>query len=518
MSTQSEMIKLLIVDDEPLARYRIKSFNLAEHGFEIAGEAENGCEALDLLKSKRVDIMIVDIAMPVMGGLELLEEIQQLHNPPAVILLTCYEDFEKAQKCLRLGAEDYIVKTLLKEEKFIQALAKTAAKIKKDRFSYRGNISKILTEMIIHSDFENWKQCKEQLLEFNFNPGRYCVTVFDNADKIIHETSFQKDKGQIQFIDVNLTFRQKLILFYSFERIDNDKIKTDINSFYNDILQQYREGSSEFWIVIGNIYNDIEKIDQAWEEIQFLLKKLFYTEKGTIINPVKQEQEQDYFQNFPSEIFQKIVDRIRWFLSTDNSIQAACSYLTWLDNIKKYRPLSHEVKTMGLLLAICIPDNITIPYRGNNCYLLSAWFKEYIEKSYNISDVEKAIQTVVERLKIGYKGKNGSMREEIKKAIGYINNHYDQDLKLAQVAKHVNLSSSWFGSLFRSEVGETFHDYLTNLRIKMAQYLLIKTNKLVYEVAEQVGICDSHYFSRLFTSKTGCSPTEYRNKNMQLKA
>ena len=92
------------VDDEPLARKRIRNFDLEKHGYEIIGEAENGVEAIGIMKQTRPDIVVTDIVMPVMDGLELLEQIGKTANPPPVMMLTCFDEFDKAQSALRLGA------------------------------------------------------------------------------------------------------------------------------------------------------------------------------------------------------------------------------------------------------------------------------------------------------------------------------------------------------------------------------------------------------------------------------
>ncbi|MBM7568524.1 response regulator transcription factor [Paenibacillus sacheonensis] len=122
----SEALRLLLVDDEPLALRRIKSFNLRSHGFEIVGEASNGKQALDCLERQNIDIVITDIGMPVMNGLELLKCLQTQPAPPKVVLLTCYEDFEKVQTALRYGAQDYVTKVLLSEQELIDVLLRAA--------------------------------------------------------------------------------------------------------------------------------------------------------------------------------------------------------------------------------------------------------------------------------------------------------------------------------------------------------------------------------------------------------
>lgn len=119
---------MLVVDDEPYVRRRIRSFRLEEKGFTVVGEADNGVQALELARRLRPHIVLADIGMPVMDGLELLRALKEERHSPEVVMLTCYEDFEKVQLALRYGATDYLTKLLFKESELLAALGRAAEK------------------------------------------------------------------------------------------------------------------------------------------------------------------------------------------------------------------------------------------------------------------------------------------------------------------------------------------------------------------------------------------------------
>lgn len=146
---QCGYLKVLVVDDELPLRQELRLFPWTEHGFELAGEAENGRAALDLCRRLKPDVVIADITMPVMSGLELLRALQEELPAAKVILLTCHSDFEYAREALRLGAVEYLLKVTMDPEELSGALAKAKAAHFREQ-ALGGNTAQI--EMKAHSD------------------------------------------------------------------------------------------------------------------------------------------------------------------------------------------------------------------------------------------------------------------------------------------------------------------------------------------------------------------------------
>ncbi len=518
-----KFLKLLIVDDEPLARKRILSFKLEKHGFKVVGEAGNGKEALRMVSTLKPDIVVTDIVMPVMNGLQLLEELGKLMNPPEVILLTCYDDFSKVQMALRLGAQDYLVKVMLKEEELVRVIKKAAKVIFKKLQTHYKVIRKTLYDLMLSdSDLlfhENARQLKETGFILSFF--RLFILEFKTVQMQMleaHKLSIEKWEGNIGCIVLNMAPKEWIVLLYENKSKDfksfDEKSCAYCKRLLYDLKGSVTDGKQVPKIILGRVHNGADKLPKAYDCIIPVREELFYAGRNTLI--IDEESPGRYFKNMPADKFQEIIDKMHTACMKNNGEGAAQCLLSWFNLVHtKYRPKADEIRIMASLLAACIPADITIPGVNGVFVPVNQWLMEQVESAGHMEEVNSAVKKTSEYLYKFLKCFKGSMRNEIKEALEFIHKNYSKSISLEMTAGHVNLSTSWFNTLFRSETGQTYNSYLVKYRLELAKELLAGTDLSIRQIAGQVGIGDPHYFSRLFAKTLGQSPRAFRKIHIQ---
>jgi YesN/AraC family two-component response regulator len=409
-------LKLLIVDDEPMARRRIRSFNLASQGYSIIGEAENGEQAWRMVVELAPDIVVADIGMPLLNGLDLLKRIHNVPNPPKVILLTCYEDFEKIQQALRYGAFDYLTKLLLSEVEFLACLTKAADEIHKERKQSQKMINQLLLELLLSPDEHS--NSMDQLMDSSFVCKQYQLALIRYEPTVSVYYSLLVDccaRSEGPYTSLFMRIESGLwgILFVSSEANSYASFFSWVSGILLLVKDVWSGVEEKPVLVIGQTKYDLLQLPQAYKECRMLLDE---ADEETEI-----EKKSEHLLPVPA--------------GTGETIE-------------------------------------------NGTF-------------------------------------SPSIRSEIRDALRFIADKYTEEIDLPITAQHVNLSPSWFGTLFRNEVGRSFFDYLQEYRLEKAKILLRQSDYKIYEIASMIGIPNPRYFSRLFVERYTVSPLDYRKKKAE---
>lgn len=514
-----ETVKVLIVDDEPLMLRKLRSFRLAEHGFDIAAEAENGQEALALIERLQPDIVVADIGMPVMDGLELLKLVNRLSFPPKVVLLTCYEDFDKAQTALRCGAHDYVTKLLLQEEDFLRILRAAADSLHRERSEVGRIVRYHLQELVTHPSEESLVA----LGEAGFKPDKFALSVV-RVGGVAHE---RLAATQRQLECTSGAYRSLLLrlpptggwCLAMFSLIGNHttafhhwcSMQTD------NMLGVISVGGEERgWVAArGPIRYQMADLSACCADLIELCDVGFFEPPGALLHA---EQPRDRaFASFPPDQWRAIQGRIVESMEASNRAGAAKAIVEWAEAVEgKVRPHPAEVKDMAKAIVSLLAD-APLPEAGEPLAAIAVALRDRIESAPHVLAATAVVRDAARQLEQAAGGRSAAMRAEIQTAIDYMQRRY-QDVQLAEAARHVSLSPSWFASLFRSETGQSFHEYLQSFRMQTAKRLLLATDRKVYEIAMEVGIPNARYFSRLFTEQFGLSPLDCRKQHASSRA
>ncbi|MFC5401119.1 response regulator transcription factor [Cohnella soli] len=504
-------ITLMVVDDEPLTRRKLRSFGLAEHGYEIIGEAENGVQALERIDRLKPDIILADIGMPVMDGLELLMQIQKRNEPPKVIMLTCYEDFTKAQTAIRLGAFDYLTKLLLSEEDLLSGLDKAACQLRKERNASEQTIRFMLQELTLFPS----ERTLLQLQQSPFKPRQFALATIRadmTADQWLIAThpSLETVCEPYRSIVIRMPDRLWSILFVSFAENDTCDFHgwctqqcSSISAIMSDSLER-----NHYLMSFIPIRRRLMELFRAYKDSVELFDTGFYLDQGKLL----QEHDNRVFAADSTEPIEAETESIRKAVAERDYKEAANGIREWLELTKQLQPHPDRVKELGKEIVHIVAGHVgMVGSHYEPLPELKFSLMGRLTAALHLSEVYDIMQTLIQFVH-SLNSSPLTMRTEIKKVIHYIHKHY-RDVDIASAAEYVNLSPSWFKTLFRKETGVSFHEFVQSYQLEMAKQLMVTTDMKVYEVAQAVGITNTRYFSRLFTRSFSMPPLDYRKQN-----
>ena len=520
------LITVLIVDDEVLARVGLKSLmNWEELGFVIVGEAENGEKALTMIEELNPDLVLTDIKMPLMNGLELMKKTRRRFPAVEFIILSSYDDFKYAREAMLLGAKDYILK--LEMDKI--SLKTILLRIKSDILHKTGKKKKGPLIEREKSAMEN-QLLKEQILShslqdgiellFPYDKNLYCLYIHVASSKGKLFTADEQSTFQAPIInfmkEILLDHNQghicsirpmEFVLIFSAEHINSREERLEVRSLIARIQELLKNYFNLTGIMaVSGPKDSLESLNSLYKEARDLVDKEFVYSCGTILpqgtygdtQPLisfKQEKYLEHFDHF-----------LRQFKLTD-----AAEMVGKLE--KSLIPGGRVDK--GRIIMTCY--HIRLALKGLNL--------EYEEENEISLLKQPEYLFTLEDIKAWLKNAAILLRDcsietpmvspLIRKAVTLIEEHFTEELSLTDIAENLDVSSGYLSQQFKKELGKNFSDYIIDKRTGHAAQLLIKTDLPIQKIAIQAGYENIYYFSRVFKQRKGQSPREYRKTQLK---
>ncbi|TLS53249.1 response regulator [Paenibacillus antri] len=498
----NEPIRLVVVDDEPYVRKKIRGFLLEERGYRIVGEADNGVAALELAKRVRPDIVIADIGMPVMNGLELLRRLRELPSPPEVLMLTCYDQFEKAQAALRYGAADYVTKLLFKAADFAESLDRVAGKAREAAALRRQAAKERLSVCAAGSPAA---PAAIERLSAEMPLGAAVVAVLRASRASAAWAAAQADRPPAAGEgDAAIAFRLDrdawAFVYYRSARGMRGALAADVAAAWDALFREAPQAFKARLLLTDEL--------RDWREFGEAVRRAHAEADDGLFLPFNAALRLSALPSsaapLPSPPSEERLARLpraeaaallrRWMRSLPGEGGAAAA--AW--------PAARAALPRLLCAAVSA--------EGAPPLDRYAEASERLQSVFDASELFDAVDRLLDEW--ANDARRGSAeagaRSEVRQGVEYVHRHYDQDIHLHDVARRVNLSPSWFAALFRAEIGKPFNEYVQRYRLERAKRLLRESDLKVYEVAESVGIANARYFSRLFYDAYGVTPLEYK--------
>jgi len=461
------MLKVLVVDDDKLVRKGlISAMPWEQFGMQVIGEASNGEKALEMMELYQVDLLLTDLAMPVMSGLELMRIVRKRYPKTHIVVLTLHQDFEYIQEALRLGAVDYIAKVQLEKERFEEVLERIRHLImqKRKEDSLRENFSGTFISDLGYVLMSTEDQAGLQWLEHAVTPS--LDPFHEIADSIWLWVPGTESKHHQIFAEIAqaILYRSGWILI----RLTNLLGKKQLDIYRKLVLYRQRE--------LFYTYREEERIlSMSAHEFTFETR-----EKG----------DHEYAFLKKQWLSWEWINHDDLFMKLRNDLKAVRL------PVSKLLALIYEMATVwNRTYGSVIPYVMNAPETLKSWQETEQWLirtrESMIRTTSRLHYSREVINCIMEAVKI--------MQEEI-----------DRPLFAVHVAKRVNMSRSYFNRCFKDIVGRSFNDYLRFLRIEKAKSYLQKTNQSVQWIAEKTGYMDEKYFSRVFREQTGMTPSDYR--------
>ncbi|MGM0879852.1 MAG: response regulator transcription factor [Bacillota bacterium] len=522
-------MRILIVDDEILVRIGLKTIiPMADEYFEIIGEASNGLEALTILEQTPCDIVLTDIRMPHMDGLELLKSIHERWPEIKVFMLSNHNDFHYVQSALRLGAVEYIIKLEMDPSELLDKLQLIRSRLfverqkneEVTRLENKVNLygrevkEKRLRDLLMRQSTE--REMEELLRDFQLlsfeAPYTVAVAKIEDYDSLLDHNRFQSERllnytvanvvaeickkyGGAEFVE--LERGQFVILKPLLDPLLLEEISHAVRTFLKLSLS----------FGVSVCYNKPE-ITKVFMEANEALEYRFYRGRGQIITYGElPETMTDMVEPFDSDIWLKRIEEH----DEAGILQLISDWV--LSNSKNPVSTPNALREQWIRLA----ETFALSLKSEELDIYSVTLHEGKYPHHVIRSAETQ-QDIYEwfigwvQVFLNYKKKHGRQRwrPEIQNVIGIINDRLHLPLKVSDLAAEVGFTENYLSILFKRETGETITDCLTRIRMKKARELLKEPGMKIYEVSEQVGYADPNHFSRSFKQLEGMYPTEYR--------
>ena len=537
------MLKTFLAEDEIVVRENIKKMvPWEQYGFELVGEASDGEMALPLIKKLKPDLLITDIKMPFMDGLTLCKVVKKELPDIKIVILSGYDDFNYAKEAIGIGVEDYLLKPITKNA-FLERLCEIRSRYEHEKSQreyyeqfhremqeYEQNSSRDFFEGLISGTMDMGEMYERaDKLGLDIVAEAYNILIFtlesENAAAGQSETYSEWEARALEKIESLFADHSYAMLFrnnvFSYgvlvkEQRDNPEKNTrDCVESIRAILADAPAGQPWF-IAAGEPVTRLSNMKHSYNTAaQTYARRYLYDGHILYYRDLKDEELAKDDGRYLKKVDVNAMDPaiIQKFLGSGLKEETGNFVRDYFHAIGK-EPMTSMVFRSYVILNVRFS---VLSFLNRMGYCASALEESDTEDALEqggasmeaaMAYAEKILQKAIE---IRDENSGNKNRDILDNSIEYIKNHYmDENMSLNAVAQVANISANHFSALFSQNIGQTFIEYLTGIRMEHAKELLRCTGKRASEIALEVGYKDSHYFSYLFKKTQGMTPSDYR--------
>lgn len=497
-----KMYSVYLLDDEPFIleglRYIVP---WEEYGFNIVGSAGNGEDGFNEIMKSDIDLIITDIMMPKMTGLELISKLKEENYDTNFIVISAFQEFKYAKKAMNMGAENYLLKPIDTEElsenlKRIYKNIKLKEKNILDKSIVKNNLlSKLLTEEYEENTITNLEE-----LDIVFKENNYCVAMIELSNTSCDIGIILKEKIKNNKFRYCIKSKSRALLIISEE--NRDILISELSELKTEIM---KVSNSIVYISVGKYVNSIKDIYISYKtSIEISEYKMIYSDKSWI----KIYKEQSLKQN---DIYIEFEELKKILVSKD--ISKTSDYIKKifekLKNEEDLTPNQIKMKSVEIFLNVYNYFNESKIIKD-----LHKYFECIVNNHSTVDEIELQLINMLKHIQMKLEQADESISPVILKLLEYIEENYKYDLNLKEISDKLNINAIYLGQLFQRETGTLFSDYINNFRVNKAKKLLSDTTLKASEVGVLVGYTNKNYFYRKFKNIAGVTPSEWRKINL----
>lgn len=540
------MLKIFLAEDEVIVRETIKRMIPWENlGFELVGEAADGEMALPLLLRQKPDLLITDIKMPFMDGLTLAKVAKKEIPGLKVVILSGYDDFNYAKQAINIGVEDYLLKPITKNA-LIERLTEIRSryehektqkeyyeKFHREMQAYEKNSSRDFFEALVRGSMDMMEiYRRSEKLGLDIVAEAYNVLIFtmnceeDFSGQREGYSEWEAESLELleEFSSENtsaMLFRCNIFSYGVLIKGQKETIEENTRSCVSEIQRIFdrKEQKRQWFVAAGEPVERLSQIQKSYYSASRAFSQrylydeniLYYDEMASMEKKNVTEDDSTYLQKVDVNALNPAI--LQKFLSnglleeTENFVKDYFYAIGQepLESLvfRNYVTLNVRFSVMSFLKEIGC-DTRTLEQEDTEDVLSES--SKSLENA--IAYAEKIISQAIALRDQNSGNKNRSI---LKTAVDFIDSHYmEEDMSLNKAANAANVSANHFSALFSQNMGQTFIEYLTNLRMNKAKEYLRCTSMRSSEIAGEIGYKDAHYFSYLFKKTQGMTPSDYR--------
>jgi two-component system response regulator YesN len=535
---------LLIVDDEMLIRQGLRArLDYLKIKTDEIYEASNGTEALDTVKNKDVDVVITDIRMPDMDGLTFIRKAKEYKNEIQFIVLSGYAEFAYAETAIRLGVKAFLLKPLSNDE-----LQKTFQQIYEERETELLLKEKAQKAVKLSREQERYK-LEKQINSCIFNLHQESVSAKKLWNIAGFENGLRSEKKQELYVALAVVRLEKESFSGTFELRDKELVKFTVKNVLDELEVDCDK-------IIVNAFSDYNQLYALFFSDNSRKMKNEIARSFLRMQPVLEEKLGIFISFGVSRIQHELTARsVR---ETESALKQRLIYgrsnLYFFEDIKLFSEKKFPMVQMNLLNQ-CIERNEMEKARVlieeifseelaktyGTTYLRIMWVRiinsifHHLDKSdekekkveellmnLNFPDQLQSIQEIRQRLWSLVEACSGTgqmpstnAKSRIAQAVEYIEEHYNENIIINDLAERFEMSPNYFSSVFKKEMNQSAVNYITKLRLNHACQLLEESDMNVIDIAREVGYEEGQYFFRVFKKDTGMTPLQFRERKLQ---
>lgn len=540
------MLKIFLAEDEVIVRETIKRMIPWEDlGFELVGEAADGEMALPLLLRQKPDLLITDVKMPFMDGLTLAKVAKKEIPGLKVVILSGYDDFNYAKQAINIGVEDYLLKPITKNA-LIERLTEIRSryehektqkeyyeKFHREMQAYEKNSSRDFFEALVSGSMDMMEiYRRSEKLGLDIVAEAYNVLIFtmnceeDFSGQREGYSEWEAESLELleEFFSENtsaMLFRCNIFSYGVLIKGQKETIEENTRSCVSEIQRIFdrKEQKRQWFVAAGEPVERLSQIQKSYYSASRAFSQrylydeniLYYDEMASMEKKNVTEDDSTYLQKVDVNALNPAI--LQKFLSnglleeTENFVKDYFYAIGQepLESLvfRNYVTLNVRFSVMSFLKEIGC-DTRTLEQEDTEDVLSES--SKSLENA--IAYAEKIISQAIALRDQNSGNKNRSI---LKTAVDFIDSHYmEEDMSLNKAANAANVSANHFSALFSQNMGQTFIEYLTNLRMNKAKEYLRCTSMRSSEIAGEIGYKDAHYFSYLFKKTQGMTPSDYR--------
>lgn len=531
------LYRIMLVDDEEEVRKAIiRKMDWEQLGFIMVGDAENGEDALEKIEQMEPDVVMTDIRMPYMDGLTLTARIREKYPSIKILIFSGYDDFEYAKEAIKLNAAEYILKPVNGEE--LAAILKRIRISLDEEIEQRRNINTlrenylsslpILRELFLNDLVRRTTDVDSVVSKLQ----EYGIDIL-NARKwlaaVIHVEQMEKTGNQVlsqhqELIPISvrgivedyLRSYCRFAIFNSADGItviaavDEKNTETGLSNLLNDICKESRRMLEvSITIGVGQSCDTLQEIGRSYKTAVDALgyraivgggKTIYINDmepvsRGKLQLDDKSEAEFTAAIKFgPKELIDEVIRNLSARME-DAKVHARQHQVYMLSIVNCMIRLMQQYDL-----------NMADMFDSENQYT------DIMDGIYRREEFADRIIPIAYRMNEALnRERDNTTKKVIRKAKEYIREHYsNQELSVEMICRHLHMSPAYFSTVFKKETGQTYINYLTEVRLEKAVELLNETDDKTYMIAQKVGYQEQNYFSYVFKKRYGVSPTKYR--------
>ncbi|WP_394922701.1 response regulator [uncultured Robinsoniella sp.] len=532
------MYKVLLVDDEALIREAIsENTRWNELGYELVGACKNGKEAMDMIIQNPPDLLLTDICMPHVDGMELTKFVYEQYKDTKVVIISGYDEFEYAKKAVKYQVVEYILKpitafelseTLLKVKEALDAEQLKKQNMKKIRGAYISNLPLMRGRFLIGllQGNVNEDTIEDKLLDYQIQlKGSQFMAAMVIGDDLSPFLSQEADtKTDLAYFAI-FNIASEIIASYgtgvTFQAFEEKTViifsgNGELEEMALRVCEEIQEAilkylKIECTIGLGTAVNSLSQVYSSFNDTKKAMEYRFLLGGNQVIY-AKNLRDNQEIQNVDVS---KWANQIVLAIKTNNEHEIRKYVLGFVQSLRDaYVTKNRSIFYVQNMVLSIMNELDASTLSESDIFIEERELLNSIYEKEHLTDIAEDLIQFGKTLSHSMKDQKDSYcKKQALQALDYIDKNYgDSKISLNSVCLHLAMSTSYFSSIFKNYTGETFIEALTKKRIEKAKSLIENTAKKTYEIAEDVGYSDPHYFSITFKKITGMTPTEYAKK------